>query len=817
MNGCAARLGLLFSVCAVSVAGIAAAAGVADTPGSLPLSVLKAVSPLATQTAALGQPTRIGNTTAMHGEMPRGSASGRQEVQALTGGGYGGVIPLNTGDGDFMGSAIARSGDILAVGAINDGTDVSGIDPGTPGNGAVYLYHRTSGGWQQVQKLVADDGASGDSFGFALAISGDRLFVSNNPLSGAPSAVYVFDQSNDVWSQTQELSENPATTSSPNYGFGWSVALDGSRAMISDPTASGGGKVYVFAESGGLWQQTQIINLTNAAPNDPYGVGDGFGWSIALNGSTAVIGALFASSEDGSVPDTGAAYAFNESNGAWSQGDRFAACGLPGFLAGSGYAVALDGSTALVGAPSGSTTTTDYNSAAGIACLYTPAISGWTLAQTLETSDGEPFDQFGAQLAIKDGLAVVDAPLTNQGISPNGNNNGTTTVGTVYVFNRSDMTWSLTDEIVRGGGLYDYDGSAYDRLGIRGVAIDGTAVLAAGSGTTIGYYGNNGVVDIFNFPAHSVFAPTALTLSVVAGATTSRALQIAAGSEGTSLQFRVSDGGALTQMSDESPAEGVGKVFFTCAMGGAVCTSVTGTDSTSWYRRFYFNEYAQVGTQAAVDAVTVGIEHAPGGMPVTINLYTTPHNVPIDTIDPTQLTQIGSSAAVADGSSDTTLNIPVVGSVDDTVGKDLVVEYHVDSYLGLPVFLPGANASPQTHATFIGYGDAGSGQPMFAGNWSHNLISAHLDPVASGIACADAARTPWLGVAPTAGAVDAGASQDLTVSIDATNLAPGHYSTQVCIATKGPLPSMIQVPVDLTVTSAEGDAIFEDGFDAASP
>lgn len=765
--------------------------------------------------AALHQPPWISSLIATTSPLtPQGTPSGRREVQALTGAGYDGVFPVNpSAAGNFFGSAIAQSGDTLAVGASLDLWDPSvGDTREARGNGAVYIYQKIDGQWRQVQRLVADDGVKDDRFGMAVALSGDNLFVANFHRPN-PGKVYVFKRSNGSWSQTQTLTDGIPVN---GYSFGYGMALQGDKALIANARFPGNdGKVYAFSESNGVWSQTQVLEV-HAAPNDPNGWGDAFGRSMAIDGSTALISAAGASSSDGSQAYRGAAYffRFSESVETWTQGPRLDACSsLPGASVSFGGSVSLDGGTALVAASYAAAT----GETLGVACLFAETAEGWTPTQMLEPENNVQSDAFGSQMALSGDLMAISSPWTNSETQDEGGtNNGTTTPGTVYVFSRSNGVWSLTDTLDRQGGIFDYDGDYLDALGYSGLAIDGTAILAAGSSTAIGHYGNTGVVDVFDFPAQPAIAPASLAISLAAGTNASAALRLANDGGGTSLRFALDDGATLTQMSDESLADGVGVVYPECQLNeDGLCQGIfIGTHSTSWYRRFYFNDHPQVGATATIDAVTVGIERAPAGMPLTINLYTAPHPMPVDTLDLAQLTPIGTATVTADGIPNTMLRIPISGTVDDTAGKDLVVEYSVEDFTGLPVFFPGANASPQSHATFIGYAADPSGQSYFAGNWSHILIAPHLDPGTSGIACADLAASPWLQVSPTTGSVEAGAAQDLVVSVDATSLSPGQYTTQLCLATKGPMPSLIQVPINVTVLDP-GDRIFSNGFDGS--
>jgi hypothetical protein len=75
---------------------------------------------------------------------------------------------------DSFGNSVALSGDTLVVGA--SGADVGGkVD-----RGAAYVFERNRGGtdtWGKVKKLTASDGEAGDRFGSSVAISGETIVV----------------------------------------------------------------------------------------------------------------------------------------------------------------------------------------------------------------------------------------------------------------------------------------------------------------------------------------------------------------------------------------------------------------------------------------------------------------------------------------------------------------------------------------------------------------------------------------------------------------------------------------------------------------
>jgi hypothetical protein len=256
----------------------------------------------------------------------------------------------NEAAGDYFAYAVAVSGKAAVVGAY--GADVNGNDR----QGAVYVFTRSGEDWAQTAKLTSDDGGTEGFFGHAVAIDGTTIVASADGFS--PGVVYVFDLSGNTWQQSAEFSANGA---SGRDFFGQSLALSGDTALIGAPLTSvegvaGAGAAFVFTRSGGAW--TQAARLVGG---DPHQFGS-FGAAVAIDSDRVLVGA-----DDVILyKNPGSAWLFKRSGGAWTRERK---------LTGSdsatgdiyGYAVALDGSTALVGAPHA---TVDDNSYQGTAYLY---------------------------------------------------------------------------------------------------------------------------------------------------------------------------------------------------------------------------------------------------------------------------------------------------------------------------------------------------------------------------------------------------------------------------------------------------------------
>ncbi|NIO41284.1 MAG: hypothetical protein GTO41_14570, partial [Burkholderiales bacterium] len=190
---------------------------------------------------------------------------------------------------------------------------------------------------------------------------------------------------------------------------------------------------------------------------------DNFGRSVALRDDTALIGA-FGAGDNGST--RGAAYVFTrDGQGDWTErsklsssdghwGDRF------------GYAVALQGDTALISAPGANSSPSGPGP--GVVYVFTREGAGkWTEVAKLQASDGLEDDEFGYAVALDGDIALIAAP------SDDGNGEDS---GSAYIFIRNEAGHWLEQ-----AKLLNLDGSAWDHFG-RSVALDGTTALISADG-----------------------------------------------------------------------------------------------------------------------------------------------------------------------------------------------------------------------------------------------------------------------------------------------------------------------------------------------
>lgn len=338
--------------------------------------------------------------------------------------------------GDEFGISAVVEGDTALVGAAYENS----------GQGAVYVFTESNGVWSEAQKLTASDGAANDWFGQSVALDGDTAVIgAPQYLNVGNGAAYVFTRSGTSWNFVQKLTADDGVARDQ---FGISVAVDGTNILVGAyGTSFYTGAAYVFVNSGSAWTQTQKLAADDAAMNADFGV------SVALEGTTALIGAYGDSSYQG------AAYIFADNGGTWSQAQRLVASDGAAD-AHFGISVALDGSNALVGAEGA---TVGGNSHQGAAYALSASGGNWAETQKLTSDNGVAWDYFGRSVALDGATAIVGA------YGPNA------LQGAAYLFSGNAGAWSETQALVAS------DGAGGDQYGIW-VALSGPTALVGANG-----------------------------------------------------------------------------------------------------------------------------------------------------------------------------------------------------------------------------------------------------------------------------------------------------------------------------------------------
>ena len=216
-------------------------------------------------------------------------------------------IKLTAADGaasDFFGDSVAIAGDTVIVGATEDTAGAN------TQQGSAYVFVRSGNTWSQEQKLTAGDGTAFDYFGFSVALSGNTAVVGTLQDIGTnfqQGSAYVFVRSGSTWTQQQKLL---ADDGAAGDSFGNSVSVMGDTIMLGAAGDTNGtnarqGSAYVFSRSGTTWTQQQKLTATDG------GAEDSFGASVAITTDAAIIGSL--GDTIGANTFQGSAYVFSPS------------------------------------------------------------------------------------------------------------------------------------------------------------------------------------------------------------------------------------------------------------------------------------------------------------------------------------------------------------------------------------------------------------------------------------------------------------------------------------------------------------------------
>ena len=288
--------------------------------------------------------------------------------------------PSQVSTNDFFGRSVAISGDTVVVGANQEDGSATGVngpeDENAANAGAAYVFVRNGTTWSQQAYLKASQVSAGDTFGRSVAVSGDTVVVGAYQEDGSATGVngpedenasnagaaYVFARSGTTWSPQAYLKAIQVT---PGDLFGCSVAVSGDTVVVGaynedgsatgvdgpvDELAGDAGAAYVFVRSGTTWSPQAYLKASQAVAVD------NFGFSVAIDGDTVVVGANGA---DGGAPgtvfppgfslDTGEAHVFTRSGTTWTP-HAYLKAGLVSAHDQFGFSVAVAADTVVVGA-----------------------------------------------------------------------------------------------------------------------------------------------------------------------------------------------------------------------------------------------------------------------------------------------------------------------------------------------------------------------------------------------------------------------------------------------------------------------------------
>jgi hypothetical protein len=322
--------------------------------------------------------------------------------------------------GDLFGYSVAISGNYAIVGAERED------DASANSLGIAYIIDVSTGAVVHTLINPNPDGVSlNDFFGQASAISGNYAIVGSpreddtSPLRADSGKAYIF---NVTTGELVHTLNNPSTNTSTQDYFGYSVAISGNYAIVGaqqeDDVVGGlqSGKAYIFnVTTGALLHALDNPNVHNASVGN-----DRFGYSVAISGNYAIVGAVY-EDDASATSNSGKAYIFNVSTGAvvhiLDNPNALGATTNDSF----GWSVAISGNYAIA------SSRTDGDLPASVGTAYIFNVTTGALLHTLDNPRPTASDLFGHSVAISGDYVTVGATQED--------NNGDNNSGKAYIFN----------------------------------------------------------------------------------------------------------------------------------------------------------------------------------------------------------------------------------------------------------------------------------------------------------------------------------------------------------------------------------------------
>lgn len=415
--------------------------------------------------------------------------------------GYFKASNTNADDIFSTGLSISEDGTTLAVGALRENSNATGINGNQDNNnaidsGAVYVFVRNDDlSWSQQAYLKASNTGDQDLFGLSLSLSadGNTLAASapaensnaagingeqNNEDLSNSGAVYIFTRSGDNWQQEAYIkASNPSADD--YFGNRVSLSNDGNTLAVgafgedsnatsingdgTNNSASDAGAAYVYTRSGSTWTQEAYIKSSNSEINDHFGIrvslsGDGNTLAVGAFGEQGDSASTLSTPNNNAGPDTGAVYIYTRSApNTWTESAYLKASNADiGDYFGARLSLNKDGNTLAIVAYYEDSSATGINGAesdnsatdSGAVYIFTYNNTSWTQQAYIKASNTDVEDFFGSgdiSLSANGNILAVSSPFedsSSAGINANQNSNAGDRTGAVFVYTRSSGVWS---------------------------------------------------------------------------------------------------------------------------------------------------------------------------------------------------------------------------------------------------------------------------------------------------------------------------------------------------------------------------------------
>lgn len=364
--------------------------------------------------------------------------------------------------------------------------------------------------WSQMNKVVSNERAVNDQFGFSVGLSGDYAIIGchreDEDQNGAnyleeAGAAYIYRREDCSWVLHQKI---VASDRKEGQQFGLQVTIAGDYAFVGtyfeDRDENGNnplpiaGAVYVFKNNNGNWMQVQKIVAPVRAQQDF------FGYSFEVSGDLLVIGAYTEDedqNESNFILSSGSAYVYKNIGGVWSFQQKLVANDR-GYLNYFGFTVDIQNNTIMVGAYNDPKDENGMNEvfSAGSVYFFNYNGSQWVQTQKVVSYERTSSNWFGYRVKLSGEYAFIG--VQREAEDENGGNT-MSFAGAVYVLYYNGSNWVHNQKLVAPDrAIQDFFGnnlaasgdhllvSAYredeDSIGLNTLADAGSSYLFINTG-----------------------------------------------------------------------------------------------------------------------------------------------------------------------------------------------------------------------------------------------------------------------------------------------------------------------------------------------
>ncbi len=405
----------------------------------------------------------------------------------------------NDGNGNFkqiVVDELASSLINIEVGDLDSDGDLDILRGVTSDSGVTWNQNDALGGTFQVS-VQADETSIQDQFGNDIDISNDYAIVGARLAEDDSNALnhgiaYVYRRTGTRWLEEARLISND-----PEFAdyLGWSVAIDGDTAVVGafgkDGNTDREGAAYVFQrDAGGAENWGQIRKLVSPQPDAI----DEFGYSVDIDGDTIIVGSWLDDDPTRKGANHGSVSIFQRNLGGqenWGLSSTVFDDQPIGSQNRFGSTVAIQGDTAVVGADRFGA---DNSGAVFVLERNAGGSNQWGISTRIDNPEPSAGDRFGESIALENGVLVVGNRLDD------GDSSGTPQKdsGSVFVFDQDQggpNRWGQVAKFSPQGSLDPIDSTAHDNFG-SSVSISGSQIVVGAPGTNL-KFGATGVV--YNF------------------------------------------------------------------------------------------------------------------------------------------------------------------------------------------------------------------------------------------------------------------------------------------------------------------------------